>query len=149
MRISNEIDYGLRAMIVIASSKEALVSSKEISKQYDIPYNFLTLILPRLVKAGIIASIQGPKGGYKLSKKETEITFYEIIKALGTSVEITSCNTEQGCELDTFCGMTSVWRKLNATIETFLKKATLAEVLMSKECFLEMSKSCSCTTAKK
>ncbi|MBU1918468.1 MAG: Rrf2 family transcriptional regulator [bacterium] len=133
MRISNEIDYGLRAMVVIASHQEKLLSSKEISRQYCIPYNFLTLILPRLVKAQLIVSHQGPKGGYQLNRKPDKIPVIDIISALGTPIEITPCNTEKGCKLAEICSLSKIWIELNKQIDSYLLGVTLDQIMLDSE----------------
>jgi Rrf2 family transcriptional regulator, cysteine metabolism repressor len=140
MRISNEIDYGLRAMIVIASHQETLLSSKEISRQYCIPYNFLTLILPRLVKAQLIVSHQGPKGGYQLNKAADQISVFDIITALGTPIEISPCNTEKGCKLAEICSLSKIWVALNKQIDAYLLDVTLDQVVLDSEKLKQIQK---------
>lgn len=132
MHVSMEIDYGLRAMIVIASNPEEVLPSKEISKRFNIPYNFLSLILPKLVRNGLVTSIQGPKGGYKLGKPASEITFLEVIEALDGPINLISCNTESSCQLDSLCTMVNVWQNLKKNIEDYFAKITI-EQCVTKE----------------
>ena len=98
MQINKEIDYGLRAMIIIASDNK-LLPAKEISKRFNIPLNYLSLILAKLTKIGLVKSIQGPKGGYELAKPANEINFLEIINALNGPINLISCNEGEKCEL--------------------------------------------------
>lgn len=132
MHVSKEIDYGLRAMIVIASNPEALLSSKEISKRFGIPYNFLSLILPKLVRRGLIQSLHGPKGGYKLARPASQIVLLEIIETLNGPIELISCNTKNNCEFDTFCSLVSVWQDLKTKIESHFSALTLDRFIMAK-----------------
>lgn len=125
MRISKEIDYGIRAMIVISTNGNGLYTSKQISEKFQIPYNFLSLILPKLVRAGLVLSVQGPKGGYKLAKKPAEVNFLQIIEAIDGPVDLINCNTPGQCKLEAFCGMVDVWGKLKNNMEHFFKQVTL------------------------
>lgn len=132
MHISKEIDYGLRAMIVIASSLEVLLSSKEISKRFGIPHNFLSLILPKLVRRGLIQSLHGPKGGYRLAKAASQITLLEIIETLNGPIELIACNTKNVCEFDRFCSLVSVWQDLKTKIESHFSALTLDHFVMTQ-----------------
>lgn len=125
MHVSKEIDYGLRAMIVISSSSEGLHTSKEISQKFKIPYNFLSLILPKLVRAGLIYSVQGPKGGYRLARASSEINFLQIIEAINGPIDLINCNTPGQCTLESFCGMLEVWGKLKSNMENYFRQVTL------------------------
>ena len=125
MHMSKEVDYGLRAMIVIATVKEGLLTSKEISQKFEIPYNFLSLILPKLVRAGLVVSTQGPKGGYRLGREPVQINFLQIIEAIDGPVDVIDCNTPGACRLDSFCGMVEVWGKFKANIESYFSGITL------------------------
>lgn len=132
MHVSKEIDYGLRAMIVIASNPEKLLSSKEISRRFGIPYNFLSLILPKLVRRGLIQSLHGPKGGYKLARPASQIVLLEIIETLNGPIELISCNTKNACEFDAFCSLVSVWQDLKIKIETHFSTLTLDHFVMTQ-----------------
>lgn len=124
MHVSKEVDYGLRAMIVIASNDE-LLNTKEISKRFRIPYNFLSLILPKLVRGGLVTSVQGPKGGYKLAKNPNEISFLDVITALEGPIHLIECNEPGSCDLDQFCSMVDVWGELKTYMDGYFGKITL------------------------
>src|SRR5690349_20151014 len=65
LRISRKIDYGLRAMIYLASiPQDAVVPFREIARQMDVPEDFLAKILKTLVDQGLVRSTRGPHGGY-------------------------------------------------------------------------------------
>jgi Rrf2 family protein len=131
MQINKEIDYGLRAMIIIASDNK-LLPAKEISKRFNIPLNYLSLILAKLTKIGLVKSIQGPKGGYELAKPANEINFLEIINALNGPINLISCNEGEKCELDSLCSMVGVWSKLKLNMEEYFRGILLSDVLMDE-----------------
>ena len=81
--ISTKGAYGLTAMVILfREEKQELLQIKDIAVQGDIPRNYLEQILVMLKKSGLVESVRGANGGYKLSKEPTSITVYEILDAL-------------------------------------------------------------------
>ena len=68
--ISTKGRYALRAMIDIArySSLETLVTIKDISKRENISIKYLEHIISSMIHAGLLVSLRGNNGGYRLSK---------------------------------------------------------------------------------
>jgi Rrf2 family transcriptional regulator, iron-sulfur cluster assembly transcription factor len=83
MMISKTCLYALRATAFIARSDEAgYVTIQQISEKLEISFTFLTKILQQLSNAGILQSRKGPGGGVKLAKKESEISFLDVVNAV-------------------------------------------------------------------
>jgi Rrf2 family protein len=83
MKISRSTGYGLLAAGYIARNvKGGIVLSQTISKEYDIPLEYLLKILQQLVRANILRSKRGPRGGFVLGKPASKITMLEIIEAV-------------------------------------------------------------------
>lgn len=83
MRISRSTGYALLAVGYIAKhQKQKIVLSQSISKEYDIPLEYLLKILQQLVRANVLRSKRGPRGGFSLAKSPQKITMLEIIEAV-------------------------------------------------------------------
>jgi Rrf2 family protein len=83
MKISRSTGYGLLAAGYIArSEKGGIVLSQTISKEYNIPLEYLLKILQQLVRGNILRSKRGPRGGFVLGKPMSKITMLEIIEAV-------------------------------------------------------------------
>lgn len=83
MRISRSTGYALLAMGYIARhSDQKIIMSQNISKEYDIPLEYLLKILQQLVRADVLRSKRGPRGGFSLAKPTKKITMLEIIEAV-------------------------------------------------------------------
>jgi Rrf2 family protein len=83
MKISRSTQYGLIALGYIAQhGKKGLVMSEAISKQYNIPLEYLLKILHQLVRGGVLRSKRGPRGGFSLAQKPEDINFLQIIEAI-------------------------------------------------------------------
>ncbi|MGA2171895.1 MAG: Rrf2 family transcriptional regulator [Sedimentisphaerales bacterium] len=83
MRISRSTGYGLLAACYIAKNeKDGIVLSQTISKEYNIPLEYLLKILQQLVRANILRSKRGPRGGFVLARSISKISMLEIIEAV-------------------------------------------------------------------
>jgi len=83
MRISRSTGYALLAVGYIAQhQKEGIILSQTISKEYKIPLEYLLKILQQLVRANVLRSKRGPRGGFSLAKPTRRITMLQIIEAV-------------------------------------------------------------------
>ncbi len=101
IELSEATAIAIHAMIYIANRKDEIISLKEISEHFDISPNHLSKVLQRLVKAGYLISVKGPKGGFQICSGKEEaalIDIYEVIEGkfipkncLFASKKINSC----------------------------------------------------------
>jgi Rrf2 family protein len=83
MKISRSIRYALLAVGHIAQHQDKrIILSQDISKKYDIPLEYLLKILQQLVRANVLRSKRGPRGGFSLAKPAKKITMLQIIEAV-------------------------------------------------------------------
>ena len=83
MKISRSTGYALLAVGYIAKHEdEGIVLSQSISQQYDIPLEYLLKILQQLVRANILRSKRGPRGGFSLAKTPKRISMLAVIEAV-------------------------------------------------------------------
>ncbi len=124
-------DYGLRAMVSLSGCyDERLVSARELSDQGNFSYQLGRKILQRLHKAGLVESVMGPKGGFRLSRKPTEITLYDVINALQGGIRMNKCLMGgEGCEFSLDCGVNVKLSGLQIYIEDYLGGITMQELV--------------------
>ena len=90
MKISTRSRYGLRAVVELAASSASSASSNEggcvslrtIAGKHGMSEYYLEQLFAPLKKAGIITSIRGPRGGYRLSRTADSITAGEVIRVI-------------------------------------------------------------------
>jgi len=83
MKISRSTGYGLLAVGYIARHQDQkIILSQTISKEYDIPLEYLLKILQQLVRANVLRSKRGPRGGFSLAKSTKKITMLQIFEAV-------------------------------------------------------------------
>jgi Rrf2 family protein len=83
MKVSRSTGYALLAVGYIAKNQnKGIILSQAIAKQYDIPLEYLLKILQQLVRANVLRSKRGPRGGFQLAKSPSKISMLEIIEAV-------------------------------------------------------------------
>ncbi len=133
MRITRWGEYGLLCCLYLArKSDDTAVGATEIAEDQGIPVQYAQQILHRLKKGGIIKSVRGPHGGYKLLKPPKDITLKDILYAAeGRTFEII-CDTDPirpgVCDLKLDCGLKSVWQELKVAIDDLLASHSLSSV---------------------
>ncbi len=133
VRLSKKVEYGLIAIRHIAAHPAGeLVTAKEISDRYGIPFDLLAKVLSRLSKAGLIVSHQGVRGGYSLALDPRTVQVSAIIHAIeGTTPVIAQCLSggPDSCDVFDVCTIKSPLTKVQANIEQAFTSMTLAEIV--------------------
>jgi Rrf2 family protein len=131
LRLTKKADYGLMALKYLAEQKDGSAhSAKDIAEAYHIPPQLLAKILQTLAKAGLLVSHAGTNGGYALSRTATEITAFEVIRAIDGPLFITSCITIHGtCDLAGHCTIKEPLRKVNDSIKDLLNGIRIADLI--------------------
>jgi Rrf2 family protein len=149
LRLTKKADYGLMALkylaehaaFVDASATDAPASAlgtaqsaKDIAEAYHIPPQLLAKILQVLARAGLLVSHAGTHGGYSLARPATEITAFEVIRAIDGPLFITSCITIHGaCDLAGHCTIKEPLRKVNDSIKDLLSGIRIADLAEPSE----------------
>ncbi len=83
MKLTRAGEYALHALAYLAATEpEHAVPSHIMAEAQGIPERFLLKVLKPLVSAGVLRSVKGPHGGYRLAKRPAQITMLEIIEAV-------------------------------------------------------------------
>ncbi len=130
LKLSKKADYGLIAIRHLAElpASEAC-STREISSAYGIPTELLAKILQKLARNGLLVSQHGTNGGYVLAKRPSEITAFEVIRAIEGPLFITSCVTDRReCGQMTKCTVREPLRKVNETLVRALSEVTISSL---------------------
>jgi Rrf2 family protein len=130
LRLGKKADYGLIALRHLASQKRrSACSAKEIARTYGMPTELVAKILQRLAKNGLLVSQHGTNGGYALAKDPSQITAFEVIRALEGPLFIMSCVTDRReCDQITRCTVREPLRKVNDAIVKALNDVTVSSL---------------------
>lgn len=134
MRLTQEADYALRIVRVLAKSGETL-DARTVSETACVPERFTVKILRKLVLCGMITSRKGSAGGYMLSAPPQEITMRRVIETIEGPFEISRClgedydcsrNNDKQC-----CLFHLIFEKLNRELAEKLDRISIADAIDS------------------
>ena len=130
LRLSKKADYALIAMKHLAKKNAGCSSSaREIAEQYDIPIELMAKVLQRLVRTGLLASTQGTRGGYTLSRPSTSISVGDVIQAIDGPFTVTACSTDNNdCEQYGKCSIRDPLWQIKERIVAALDTVSLSEM---------------------
>ena len=134
MRLTSKGRYAVTAMLDVAlHAEQGPVPLADISERQAISLSYLEQLFSRLRKQGLVASVRGPGGGYRLGKPANEISIGQVIAAVNESVDATRCHGQNGCQGGIQCLTHSLWRDLSDRISNFLDEITLGELVSQSE----------------
>ena len=129
LRFSKKADYGLMAIHYIAFHQhEGAANAKRIAEDLGVPAELLAKILQRLAKRKLIASLNGPKGGYILARQPNRIKVSEILRAIEGPLGIVRCYPGLRCAQLQTCSIRKPAWAIQARIEQLLDTMTLDEI---------------------
>jgi Rrf2 family protein len=130
MKISRSTGYALIAVGYIAQNyKEGAVLAARISKEYNIPLEYLLKILQQLVRANVLRSKRGPRGGFFLARPAEGITMLEIIEAVDGPLTGSLHLSEQTGKQSYAIKMEDVCNKVAKETRAIYEKARLSKLL--------------------
>jgi Rrf2 family transcriptional regulator, iron-sulfur cluster assembly transcription factor len=134
VRLSTKGRYAVMAMADLAGHEGATrpVSLAEIAKRQEISLSYLEQLFAKLRKGGLVKSVRGPGGGYRLSRPATDVRIADIILAVDEPMTATRCEagSPKGCTgTTTRCVTHDLWEELGRQIHVFLSSVSLADVI--------------------
>ena len=135
MNVSTKSEYGLRALIYLAShNRVEAIPAREIAEQWHVPIKYLEQILKTLKEGGLIESQLGLGGGYRLTRPATLITAGEVIRLLDGRLSPVGCVSTydyEPCEFEPACGLKMLWARTRAAVVGVLDQTTIADLCTS------------------
>ena len=134
MRIATTSRYGVRALFDVAYHGGGQPTQiKDIARRQKISQRYLEQIFNKLLKAGLLKSRRGPRGGYMLARDPSEITVEDIINAAQGPIVPVRCLSEEGmedpsCEIIDSCITRHVWRETQKLLTDYYRSVTIADL---------------------
>ncbi|MDA7948609.1 MAG: Rrf2 family transcriptional regulator [Hyphomicrobiaceae bacterium] len=132
MQLSSKGRYAVMAMADLARhSNGNAVPLAAISGRQQLSLAYLEQLFVKLRRAGLVESMRGPGGGYRLARDAHEISISAIMEAVEEPVKMTRCHVEDkgGCVGDSRCLTHDLWRALGNHIVVFLGGVSLGDVI--------------------
>jgi len=137
MQLSTKGRYAVMAMTDLARRQDGrAVSLAEIAARQEISLSYLEQLFARLRKSGLVQSVRGPGGGYRLAKGAHETVVAEIVLAVDEPIRATRCighSSPKGCMMaGERCITHNLWEDLGDEIHRYLAGVSLEDVVMNR-----------------
>lgn len=133
MWVSTRAQYGMRALVEIALS-DAPTSLKVVAERQNISQHYLEQIVAVLRRAGIVESVRGAYGGYRLARPVDQITALEVVELMEGSLAPVACiEDESACERTGHCSTESLWNRVDEAVRKVLGATTLAHLVAERQ----------------
>lgn len=136
MKLSTKGRYGMVALVDLAMSRDgALLSLGEISKRQSISLPYLEQLFVKLRRAGLVESVRGPGGGYRLAKSPSEIRVSDILEAVDETVSAmhTGAGASGAASGSKAQSLTNrLWEGMSAHVYVFLHQTRLSDIVQNE-----------------
>ena len=137
MKLSKKGEYALRSLInlgIAAEVKRDLVQVSELAESEQLPVKFLEQIMQALKDAGLVSSMRGKFGGYRLAKPAREITIGQVVRLIDGPLAPIGCVSQSAyekctCPDEAHCGLRMLMLDVRNAIAGILDRYTLADVV--------------------
>ena len=128
MRLTHLADYAV-VMMTAAARREgpARLSASELAEETGVPLPTAQKLMQRLAQAGLLSSLRGTGGGFKLTRPASCINLADIIEAVEGPIAMTTCvdDSRDACSLDHHCAVKPHWSVVNGAVRGALASVSL------------------------
>lgn len=130
MKLTSKGRYAVTATLDIALHGEnGPVNLADISSRQHISLSYLEQLFSKLRKKGLVHSVRGPGGGYKLGMPLDDISVGMIIDAVNENIKVTKCKGQGGCSGGKSCLTHTLWEDLSQQIAEYLHSVSLMQLV--------------------
>jgi len=130
LRITKLTDYATIVLTALAARWNQVCSAAELAELVGLETPTVSKLLKSLAQAGLVESLRGVRGGYRLARLPQTIALIEIVEAMEGPLALTECSHEDSrCGIAHHCGLQFHWRQINEVIADALRAVTLAQLL--------------------
>ena len=140
MKLSTRVRYAVRALTELArQDNSTYIPLRKLAESQEISMKYLEQMAIQLKIAGILQSVRGAEGGYRLAKPPSDILIWDIYCVLDVATEIVDCRNSSCadgtgiCSRADTCAARELWQELSSAVETILKSRTLAQLATREE----------------
>jgi len=126
---SQSVEYALRAMVYLAQRPNTAQTTDDIAGATKVPRAYLSKVLQGLVRAGLVRSQRGLRGGMTLARTPDEITILAVVAAVDPIRRIKSCPLGLASHGVRLCPLHKRLDDALASVEAAFGSTTLAEIL--------------------
>ena len=131
IKISRLADYAVVILATMSKTPAELMTAAALSARTSLPEPTVAKVLKLLSKDGLLASVRGASGGYKLSRTADELSVASIVMAVDGPIALTACvegHNSGECGYQKCCPVKGRWDHVNSAILSALTNVTLADM---------------------
>lgn len=129
LQLTRKTDYGIRLMLEVGAHASGGMSTAEVARRQEIPYQFLRKVAQTLVAQGLLASRRGVSGGLSLARPAETITVLDIVRAFGPA-SLNECTIDPPeCDRRALCAGYGVWLEAQSSVERVLRATRLSDMV--------------------
>lgn len=130
IRINRETDYAVLVLGLMAAEPERRYSAAWLAEERGLPAPVVSKILKTLVRAGLLVSQRGARGGYALARPPEQISLADVVAAMEGPISLTHCidSGPESCQYHSGCVASSNWSRINQVIQQALEGINLLEM---------------------
>ncbi len=134
MRLTTKGRYAVTAVLDLALHEaNGPVNLGHISSRQEISLSYLEQLFSKLRRKGLVTSVRGPGGGYKLARPLADISVAEVTDAVNERIDATRCHGAGDCQKGDTCLTHHLWLDLTDQIHTFLSGISLADLVKRRD----------------
>lgn len=129
LRISKLTDYATVLLAALAHRRDECVPASRLAELTRLEPPTVAKVLKTLARSGLVTSIRGVNGGYKLAESPENISVAGIVSAMEGPIALTECGLEPGlCSHESDCSLRGNWQKIGQAVEGALAGLSLADL---------------------
>ena len=133
LRVSKKVEYGVIALLHLASQPELTASVREIASTCNIPEPLLSKIMQSMKNTGFVSAVYGNHGGYRLNRDLSTITLLDVNQLFAGPVQVAEClNGSTDCPAKISCSIIAPMDVLNQKIIRLFQSTSLQSLSEKK-----------------
>ena len=132
MILSQTAEHALRAVLYVAGSEERgeLIKVNEIADELRMPRNSLSKILHSLTRSGVLSSVRGPNGGFRLAIPAEQLSLARVVAPYDSVGQDRRCLLGRSrCTDDEACAAHDSWKSVSRQVGDFFHCTTVADLM--------------------
>ncbi|MEE8345744.1 MAG: Rrf2 family transcriptional regulator [Dehalococcoidia bacterium] len=129
LQLNRKADYAMRLMLEVGGSDQRVVTTAEVARRQQIPYEFLRKVAQPLVSGGLLVSERGVHGGLALARPAEEISMLDIVSTFGAPSLNRCTHDPPRCDRRSKCAVFPVWAKAQNQVDQLLGGSRLSELV--------------------
>lgn len=129
LRISKLTDYATVLLAALARRREECVPASRLAEITGLETPTVAKVLKTLARSGLVTSVRGVNGGYRLAYAPEDVSVAGIVQAMEGPIALTECGLEPGlCSHESDCSLRGNWQRIGEAVEQALAELSLADL---------------------